>query len=301
MSPDPLVPLSSLRSLLGLVVMAATFVMGLAAIPWILRIDAAPWFAAALATAGMCRLTVRVATRNPEASGGGLERTLGWALLFGIANAPVAFLAASMVQEPGLQMFPMAMMATIIGAPFGLFFGLLFGVVLSMPVGAYVRAWQRPSPDTTDATLAVLGVWLAIAVGLAVLFIPPKMQPDMHLWRVAGDLAEPGVVRALAVLLGLCGVGLASVAWLRMLARRRFISRVALRLEPDWRVGEAPPDRSELEHLPCLGETEYECDHLLLRCEQPGDGAYRSAATEWPVAWVPRTWLDCIVVNSPPA
>lgn len=291
MSPDPLIPLSSLRSILDLVVAAAAPVMGMAAIPWVVRLETGPWLAASLATAGMCGLTVRLAARFPASSGGGLGRTLGWALLFGLANVPVSFLAASSVHEPDLAVVPLAMLATIVGAPFGLGLGLLFGLVLSVPVAAFVRAWQRPSPDATDFVLVVCGVWLMLAVGVAALLQTPINPPEVVLWQVEVDPAQAWMLQAIAWLLGVVGAALAIVAGVRQLARRRFIARVARGLEPTWRLGEAPHPCAELERLPCLGQIVEGCDHVLLRREHAGESAYRSATSEWPVAWVPRAWL----------
>lgn len=292
MSPDPLVPRSSLRHVLSLLIAGAGLVMGMVAIPWIVRLEGAQWLAASLATAGMCGLTVQLATRNPARSGGGLSRTVPWAVLMGLANVPVSFLAASAALGPDPHMIPMAGLASIVGAPFGLGLGLLFGLVLSVPVGAFVRAWQRPSPHATDFMLVVGGAWLAIAVGLASILETPTIRPEATLLSGGTDPSQSAVLHLFAWVLGTLGLGLAIAAGLRQAARRRFVARVARGLVPEWRLAEAPPQRAHLEHLPCLGEIVDECEHLLMRCESSGDGAYRRATTEWPVAWVPPTWVS---------
>jgi hypothetical protein len=119
----------------------------------------------------------------------------------------------------------------------------------------------------------------------------PMLDPEFPLWSGHVDPRRSWVPYATAWVLGGLGLTLAAAAGLRRAARRRFVARVGLGLLPRWRLVEAPPERAALMHLPCLGETAVDCDHLLLRCECPGVGTYRRAATEWPAAWVPRTWL----------
>jgi hypothetical protein len=283
-----------LRSVLTLVTAAACLVMGMVAISWVIRLSSIQWLAASLATAAMGGLTVWLATRSPLSPGASIGRTVGWALLLGLANVPASFMAACLVKDIELQTFVFALMATFIGAPFGLGLGLLFGVLLSVPVAAFMRAWQRPSPDASDASLTVLGLWLALVAGLVVMLDWPRIDPELDLWSAHdADPLRSLVLRTTAWVLGGMGMALAAAASLRRAARRRFITRVARGLVPSWRLAEAPPtpDCAALGHLPCLGGTLAECEHLLLRCERTGEGAYRRAATEWPVAWVPLTWL----------
>jgi hypothetical protein len=304
MSPASLVPASSLRSVLTLVTAAACLVMGMVAISWVIRLASIQWLAASLATAAMGGLTVWLATRSPLSPGASIGRTVGWALLLGLANVPASFMAACLVEDIELQMFVLALMATFIGAPFGLGLGLLFGVVLSVPVAAFMRAWQRPSPDASDASLTVSGLWLALVAGLVVMLDWPRIDPELDLWSAhAGDPLRSLVLRTAAWVLGGTGMALAAAAGLRRAARRRFIARVCQGLVPAWKIAEAPPapDRSALGDLPRLGGTLADCEHLLLRCEHTGDGAYRRAASEWSVAWVPRTWLSRSVVTPPRA
>ncbi|MCX4247736.1 hypothetical protein [Paraliomyxa miuraensis] len=310
MSPQPLLPASSLRTALVWVVAAASLVMGMAAIPTIVRLDPAPWLAASLATAAMCGLTVRLAARSLVEPGTAVGRTVGWALLLGVANGPVAFMAACVAERGSLDSLAFLPLVAVVGSPFGLGFGLLFGLALSIPVATFMRAWQRPSPDATDTTLAALGVWLALASAGTVLVLAMRLHPSIPHgpWGAGGD--EPWHGTALlstAWGMGLLGAGLAVVAGLRRASRHRFVARVALGLVPSWRLVAAPVDateRADLQRLPCLGETPLECDHVLVRCEEAGDGAYRRAATQWPVAWVPRTWLGARIIESahePPA
>lgn len=297
MSPKPLLPASSLRMVLILVVTAASLVMGMAAITTIVRLDPAPWLAASLATAAMCGLTVRQATRKRMVVSDAVWSTIAWALLLGVVNGPVSFLAASAVERMSLDILALLPFVAVIGSPFGLGFGLLFGLALSVPVATFMRAWQRPSPDTTDTSLAIMGLWLALAAGLVVLVLAvPHGRPALPHGMWGASTHQPwrgATLFVTAWVMGAAGVGLAVVAGLRRAARHRFVTRVALGLVPGWRMAPADPSEGDqLAGLPCLGETQAECDHLLLRCEQPGAGAYRRAKTEWPVAWVPSTWLD---------
>jgi hypothetical protein len=291
MPPAPLVPTSSLRTLLTVVTMAAFLLMGMVAISWVTRLESAQWLAAALATAAMGGVTVRLSTASPLPPGASVGRTVGLSLVFGLANVPVSFLAASVVAEPDFFVIPMAAFAAVFGAPFGLMLGLLFGLALSTPVVALMRAWQQPSPEANDEAVVIHGLWLATMAVLSALLASPMLEPEFPLWT--GPLApwRSSVPHAIAWILGALGMTLAAAAWLRRMARRRFVARVAAGRVPAWRVAEVPEGRSELAHLPCMGESIIECDHLLLRHEHTGDDAYRRAAAEWPMAWVPRRWL----------
>lgn len=295
MPPAPLVPTSSLRSLLTVVVVAAFLVMGMVAISWIVRLDTAQWLAASLATAAMGGLAVRLSTGSAVPAGASLGRTVGWSVLLGLANVPVSFVAASMVDHVDIHVVPLAALATIFGAPFGLGLGLLFGLALSVPVAVLMQAWEQPSPDATDGAVMVFGLWLALATGLAASLASPVLDPEFPLWSGELDPRRTWAPHVTAWLLGGLGMTLAATAWLRRTMRRRFIRRVALDRVPGWRLietrSETPSERDALAPLPCLGETVIECDHLLVRCECPGEGAYRRAATEWPVARVPHAWL----------
>jgi len=289
--PDSLVPTSSLRSLLTLVVVAAFLVMGMVAISWVVRLDTAQWLAASLATAMMGGLTARLSTNSAVPPVTSVGRTVGWALLCGLLNVPVSFIAANVVAEINVHVIPMVAFATVIGAPFGLVLGLLFGLALSMPVAALMRAWQQPSPDGNDRAVMVCGLWLAMAAGFAAMLVSPRVEPEFPLWSGNVHPQRDWAPYAIAWILGGLGMTLAAAAWLHRVGRRRFVARVIVGRVPGWRVAAAPPERDMLQRLPCLGETLADCDHLLLRCECPGEGAYRRAATEWPVALVPRAWM----------
>lgn len=287
-----------------LVTAAACLLMGMVTISWVIRLPSAQWLAASLATALMGGLTVRLATHGSVPVRASIGRTVGWAVLLGLLNVPVSFLAASLVEGFELQTVTLAVMATFVGAPFGLVLGLLFGVLLSVPVAAFMRAWDRPSPDASDASLAVSGLWLAVVAGVVVLLDWPTIDPELDLWTAHDrDPLRAWLLHSTAWVLGGLGMTLAAAASLRRAVRRRFVTRVARGLVPGWRITEAPPahepDRAALAHLPCLGGTTADGDHLLLRCECPGDGAYRRAASEWPVAWVPRSWLRRASVTAP--
>lgn len=293
MVPDPLVPTSSLRPLLTLVVVAAFLVMGMVAISWVVRLASAQWLAASLATAAMGGLAVRLSTccaMPPRAS---LGRTVGWSVLLGLANVPVSFVAASLVDHFDVHIIPLTIVAGMMGAPFGLTLGLLFGLALSVPVAALMRAWLRPSPESNDDAALVFGGWLALvsAVTAALATGTGTLEPGFALWSRELEPWRAVVPHAVAWLLGGLGLTLAAAAWLRRAARRRFITRAARGEAAAWRVVEAPFERAALAPLPCLGETALDCTHLLVRCEHPGEGAYRRAASEWPVAWVPRSWV----------
>lgn len=291
MPPAPLVPTSSLRPLLTVVTAVAFLVMGMVAISWVVRLATEQWLAASLATAAMGALTVRLSTSSPLPPGASVGRTVGLSLALGLANVPVSFLAASLVADPDFLVIPLAAFAAVFGAPFGLVLGLLFGLALSTPVVALMRAWQQPSPEANDEAVIVYGLWLAAMAGLSALLASPMLEPEFPLW--SGRLApwRSSVPQAVAWLIGGLGMAMAAAAWLRRTARRRFVARVAAERVPAWRVAEMPEERSELARLPCMGATVEGCDHLLLRRESTGEHAYRRAATEWPVAWVPRAWL----------
>ena len=291
MPPAPLVPLSSLRPLLVAVVAAAFFVMGMVAISWVVRLTTAQWLAASLATAAMGGVTARVVTRSAIAPAASVGRTVGWAILLGLADVPVSFVAASLVDRSDLYVIPGAALALIIGAPFGLTLGLAFGLALSIPVAALMRAWQRPSPDASDVAVSVIGLWLALAVGVAALLVSPGYGSGFPLWPGQVDPQRCWIPHGSAWILGGLGTCLAAVASVRRGARRGFVARVTAGRVPAWRVAAASSEHGPLEPLPCLGGTAADCDHLLLRCESPGQSAYRRAETEWPVAWVPRAWL----------
>jgi hypothetical protein len=265
--------------------------MGMVAISWVTRLESAQWLAAALATAAMGAITVRLSTASPLPPGASVGRTVGLSLVFGLVNVPVSFLAASVVAEPDFFVIPMAAFAAVFGAPFGLMLGLLFGLALSTPVVALMRAWQQPSPEANDEAVVVYGLWLAVMAVLSALLASPMLEPEFPLW--SGPLApwRSSVPHAIAWILGALGMTLAAAAWLRRMARRRFLMRVRSGRVPAWRVAEPTTERNELAHLPCLGATLADCDHLLLRHEHTGDAAYRRAAAEWPMAWVPRRWL----------
>ena len=308
MPPAPLVPTSSLRSLLTLVVVAAFLVMGMVAISWIVRLATAQWLAASLATAAMGGLAVRLSTGSAVPAGASLGRTVGWSVLLGLANVPVSFVAASMMDDVDVRVVPVAAFATIFGAPFGLALGLLFGLVLSVPVAALMQAWEQPSPDATDGAIMVFGLWLAVATGLAASLASPVLDPQFPPGFLQGsgelDPRRTWAPHVTAWLLGGLGITLAALAWSRRTMRRRFILRVALGRVPGWRLietgSETPPERDALAPLPCLGQTQIECDHRLVRCECPGEGAYRRAVTEWPVARVPHAWLTRPVGHETP-
>lgn len=284
---------SSLRPLLTLVVVAAFLVMGMVAISWVVRLASAQWLAASLATAAMGGLAVRLSTccaMPPRAS---LLRTVGWSVLLGLANVPVSFVAASLVDHFDVHIIPLTIVAGMMGAPFGLMLGLLFGLALSVPVAALMRAWLRPSPESNDDAALVFGGWLALvsAVTAALAASTGTLEPGFELWTRELEPWRAVVPHAVAWILGGLGLTLAAAAWLRRATRRRFIARVARGEAAAWRVVEAPVERAALGPLPCLGETASDCTHLLVRCEHPGEGAYRRAASEWPVAWVPRSWV----------
>jgi hypothetical protein len=269
--------------------------MGMVAISWVVRLEGAQWLAASLATAAMGAVTVRLSTASPLPPGASVGRTVGLSLVLGLANVPVSFLAASLVADPDFFVIPLAAFAAVFGAPFGLVLGLLFGLALSTPVVALMRAWQQPSPEANDDAVMVQGLWLAAMAGLSAMLASPLLAPEFPLW--SGPLApwRSSVPHAIAWLLGGLGMMLAAAAWLRRTTRRRFVARVAAGRVPAWRVAEASEGRSELAHLPCMGATVMDCDHLLLRCEATGEHAYRRAASEWPMAWVPRTWMPSTV------
>lgn len=293
MVPDPLVPTSSLRPLLTLVVAAAFLVMGMVAISWIVRLAIAQWIAASLATAAMGGLAVRLTTCSAMPPKASLGRTVGWSILLGLANVPVSFVAASLVDHFDVHIIPLTIVAGMMGAPFGLTLGLAFGLALSVPVAALMRAWLRPSPEGNDDAVLVFGVWLALVSGVTAVLATSTLTLDPGFELGPREL-EPWrafMPHAIAWILGGLGLTLAAAAWLRRLARRRFVMRVTRGETAAWRVVEAPLDRGVIAHLPCLGEAASDCDHLLVRCEQPGEGAYRRAPSEWPVAWVPRSWL----------
>lgn len=291
MPPDALVPTSSLRALLTLVVVAAFLVMGMVAISWVVRLDTPQWLAASMATAAMGGLTVRLATQSPLRAGASVGCTVGWALLMGLVNVPVSFIAASVVEQIDFHIVPLVAFATVIGAPFGLMLGLLFGLALCVPVAALMRAWQHPSPDANDLAVVVSGLWLALAAGFAAMLASPTIDPEFPLWSGEASPQRAWLPLGAAWVLGGLGLPLAAAAARRRAARRRFVARVARGRVPAWRVVEAPPERATLEALPCLGATARECEHLLVRREHTGEGAYRRTATEWPVAWVPRAWV----------
>lgn len=293
MVPDPLVPTSSLRPLLTLVVAAAFLVMGMVAISWVVHLAAAQWLAASLATAAMGGLAVRLSTCSAMPPMDSLPRTVGWSVLLGLVNVPVSFLAASLVERFDVYIIPFTIVVGMIGAPFGLTLGLAFGLALSVPVAALMRAWLRPSPTGNDDAVLVFGMWLVLVSGVAALLAtsPLTLGPSFELWVRELEPWRAFMPHAIAWIVGGLGLTLAAAAWQRRLARRRFVVRVARNETAEWRVIEATRDHAALAHLPCLGETAIDCDHLLVRCESPGEGAYRRAASEWPVAWVPRSWL----------
>lgn len=293
MVPDPLVPTSSLRPLLTLVVVAAFLVMGMVAISWVVRLATAQWLAASLATAAMGGLAVRLSTCSAMPPKASLGRTVGWSVLLGLANVPVSFVAASLVDHFDVHIIPLTIVAGMMGAPFGLTLGFLFGLALSVPVAALMRAWLRPSPESNDDAALVLGGWLALVSGVTAALATSTLtlEPGFELWSRELEPWRAYMPQAVAWVLGGLGLTLAAAAWLRRAARRRFVMRVGMGRVPAWRVVEAPQGRAPLAHLPCLGETVIDCDHLLVRCEHTGEGAYRRAASEWPVAWVPRAWL----------
>ena len=301
MPPAPLVPPSSLRPLLTLVVVAAFLVMGMVAISWVVRLESGQWLAASLATAGMGGVAVRLSTCTAMPPRTSLPRTVGWSVVLGLANVPVPFLAAGLVNDVDVHIIPLTIVAGMIGAPFGLSLGLLFGLALSVPVAALMRAWLRPSPQSCDDAVMVFGAWLAVVCGVTALLAVRTLtlEPGFELWSRDVEPWRASVPQATAWILGSLGLTLAAAAWLRRLARRRFVLRVALGRVPAWRVAEAPREQATLAHLPCLGGVLPDCDHLLVRCECPGESAYRRAATEWPVAWVPRSWMarPCIRGN----
>lgn len=289
----PLVPASSLRALATGAIVAAFFLLGTVAIGWVVRLEAAQWLAASVMTAAMGGLLARLCTSEPTSPGASLGRTLGWSLVLGIANVPAAFLAAGACGLEALhpRMVPMAALATMIGAPYGLVLGFSFGLLASVPIAAVMRAWQRPSHEATDHAAAILGLWLAGVAVLAGALLDPRPEPLVALWD--GDV-EPGlawIVQGLALLAAGLGIVLAAAAAHSSAARRRFVARVATGRMPGWGVAAAPLDRAALEPLPRLGATSDGCDALLVRCEHAGRGAYRGIAIERPMAWVPGGWL----------
>lgn len=292
MPPAPLVTPSTLRPIVLHIVFAAGLVMGLSVLGWVIGPDTLAWLAASVATACMVRATAALGTRSRVDPSRGCTHTLGWSLVMGIVNTSAAFLAVCLVTKPLLVVasIPIAGVAMIIGAPLGMTLGMSFGVVLCIPVALLMRARQHPSDDATDVTLLGVGLWLAAVALLCGSTGSAHVRPIYHFWSSPGSGPLPVLTTTASLCIAL-GSLLALAATSRMAARRRWLAAVTRGEIAGWRVAPPVDPRDESVALPCLGGSPTDCDHLLYRYEDPGQGAYRHAETRWPVAWVPRSWV----------
>lgn len=290
MPPAPLIAPSAHRPLVLHAATAAGLLMAMAALAHLIGVRTAPWLAASIATALMVRLTVAMVTRAGLSPDRRIGPTLGWSMAMGVANTPVAFVAASIVTNAEPSMIPMAFVATVMGAHLGLGLGLMFGLLLCVPVAMLMRTRRHPSADASDTLLLGVGVWLAAVALLSGLIGPPVVDPLFPMGKYGVPFRSPVLPMLVSISTGL-GSLLALAAGWRRAARRRWVAAVARGELDRWRITEAPALRQGLDALPGLGGSPPDCDHLLCRSEDPGQGAYRRAETGWPVAWVPRSWI----------
>lgn len=280
---QPLVTLSALRSIVVATSTAAGFLLGMATLGALL-----PWrdhrlWTASIVTAVMVRAAVVIATANPHLNAITTRRWIATATFLGMLNAPVVFIAVVIVDGSAGESIGALPMLIIFGAPVGLVLGLLFAVVLSPGLLALGLARRVPTPATLDRGAAIVGGSLA-TIAAATAGLGFRTFTRMNAASIPLSLVIAAVV-------GATGLVLMGLAWRRSSARRRFIAAVARHEAPGWSLVVSPSPTTALERLPCLDRPRDECCHVLFQHERPGDDAYRQVDCEWPVAWVPPSWV----------
>ena len=149
------------------------------------------------------------------------------------------------------------------GGPLGLAFGLTFAVVIA----SASRAHLEPSHDGPDRVLLTAGIWLSL-VGAAI-----KLFAD--------DAPTPVPPVALLAI----GIPAAGAAMIRLTLRKRWLSRVARGLLPEYRIEEAPDEDNIPRHLlPVIRSKPSKFKGILLYCFRDGASPYRDPASSVPVA-----------------
>ncbi len=269
---------------------ALGLVMGLAALRLAFGLEGLSLAVCGTTTALMVRLTMSLATRNLPNQAIGTRRLLSWATAMGVLNVPACTLALSCVggPGPGLRDPAIVLAATVFGSPWGGGLGLLFGMVLSMLVLALEHTRGLPSPAAVDRSVALIGGWVAIVcTSTLVVGVGLEKAATIAMFHRATPMLLP-----LAGSFAACGVLLTAAALQRYFSRRRWVNAVAKGTIPGWRLIAAPTGAAVHAKLPWLdAHQDTDGTYLLLRQQTSGEGAYRRALTEWPVARVPARWV----------
>lgn len=291
--PAPLFGPPKLRQATFRITFAVGLAFALVALRIIIGLQLGPWIAASLATACMITWLAALALRKPiEARGIAFGRIASLGAVLGVATVPVAYFAAFVIEEATPAALFMLPVAVMLGLPVGIFVGWIFGLLAAPPLSLAARAIGYPSAHASDRAVLWLGVW-TLVIAMVLVSVPPIVQPIYGYFGPSTELI-PGYVAAQYLgATGLFGLGtvLVGLAARRLAARRNFIDRVAMELEPGWFLAEADDEKRPV-GLPCLDRSAEDCSVLLCQTDQTGQGAYRRTDASRPVAWVPPRWVQ---------
>lgn len=225
--------------------------------------------AMACSTALLSLVVVWGALRARKPGGTALWCLIGGPIA-GVLNAGLSLAGVTLVVhgDPGR-----AVAGFVMGCFFGSFYGGPLGFVYG---GAYLLVVRRalqvlrsPSHDGIDRVLGAVGVWLVATAAVVQVLATPS----------------PAVISPAA--LAAVGLTVAAFAGARMVARQRWLARVAEGRAPGWEIAARVDGREERGLLPVVRAGELELpEGVLLRVGPPGD-PYRHAPAVTPVALVP--------------
>jgi hypothetical protein len=166
------------------------------------------------------------------------------------------------------------------GGPLGLAFGLTFAIVIA----SASRAHLEPSHDGPDRVLLTAGIWLVL-VGVAL-----------------GPIAAGSPTPVPPIALVAIGVPAAGLAILRLQLRKRWLSKVARGLLPEYRIEEPPEDGELPRHLlPVVRSKQSKSKGILFYCFRDGASPYRDPASIVPLAIADLPPRRAQSTESPPA
>lgn len=203
---------------------------------------------------------------------------IGRAMVAGVLNVPLAVAMVAMTSfgelvEMGSTAFVLVpaglVIATVVASPLGGALGLLFGVAFA-PLVTVVRddlAYRDLGAPARTATAS--GIWLLALAALAA--IAAAWDAD---WAIAS-----------ALVCGTLGAGLTFAGTIARARRRRRLARIERGEVPGWAIVLREVVHVE-EELP-LYDRGVLGDRVMVRVEEAGEGAYRSAEAHVPIAAVP--------------
>jgi hypothetical protein len=226
--------------------------------------------AVAAVTALLSLLLARRAVRSDSVTKAVLWSVSG-GILAGVLNAGISCAVVELVNHgdparAGGNLLAGLFFGGFFGGPLGLAFGLTFAVVLA----SASRAELDPSHDGPDRVLLTAGIWLVL-VGIALGQLAP----------IAADSPTPVPPLALVAI----GLPAAGASILRLQLRKRWLSRVARDLLPEYRIEEPPEDGEIPRHLlPVVRSKQSKSKGILSYCFRDGASPYRDPASTVPLA-----------------